>query len=28
MKNLIKFVSKKVYENTGIKIETEIEIVE
>ena len=28
MKNLIRFVSKKVYENTGIKIETEIEIVE
>ena len=28
MKNLIKYVSKKVYENTGIKIETEIEIVE
>ena len=28
IKNLIKFVSKKVYENTGIKIETEIEIVE
>jgi len=28
MKNLIKFVSNKVLENTGIKIETEIKIIE
>ncbi len=28
MKNLIKFVSNKVYENTGILIETEIVIIE
>jgi len=28
MKNLIEFVSNKVLENTGIKIETEIKIIE